>query len=79
MIEKGPSQLKDLTAQLATLEKNIAYLRTQLPIYERVLNDAYNTGNSRNDQVKAALQNLQAANARYFSEQKNADEATRNI
>ena len=74
-----PSQIAELNSQLSQLNKNLSYLRNQQPIFERVLNDAYVSGNSANDAVKAAKQNLDASAKRFADEQKIEDEATRNI
>jgi hypothetical protein len=69
-INTYPAQIADLNSQLALANKNLNYLRNQLPIYARILNDAYVAGNSANDAVKVAKQNLDAATKRYNDEVK---------
>lgn len=76
---KGPAQLSELTGQLTQINKNLVYLRSQQPIFERVLNDAYVAGNSANDQVSTAKQNLDAAAQRFQSEQGIEKSSTMNI
>jgi hypothetical protein len=69
-INTYPAQIAALNSQLALANKNLNYLRNQLPIYSRILNDAYVAGNSANDAVKVAKQNLDAATKRYNDEVK---------
>lgn len=76
---KIPPQIADLNNKVAQYTKNLNYLRNQLPIFQRILNDAYNTGNSANDAVRVAKENLDAAVARYNSEKKIEDTATVNF
>lgn len=78
-INKIPGILADYNNQLNQLNKNLNYLINQLPIFQRILNDAYIAGNSANDAVKAAKQNLDAAVARFTREQKIESDATNNI
>ncbi len=78
-INKIPAQINDYNTQIAQFTKNLNFLRNQLPIFQRVLNDAYNVGNSANEAVRVAKQNLDAAVARYNSEKKIEEDATYNL
>lgn len=74
-----PAELKAIDDLFAQIQKNLAFLRSQLPIFLRIQNDAYAAGNAANDAVKIARDNLDAATKRFLDETKIAETATRNI
>ena len=57
----------------------MAYLQGQLPLFQKALNDAYYAGNTANNNVLLAQQNLEAANKRFNDESAIIKEATYNL
>lgn len=57
----------------------MAYLNTQLPIFQRLLNDAAYANTVANDQVRNAKANLDSAAKRFQDEQNNIISSTKNL
>ena len=74
-----PAHIAELNGRLPKLNNDLAYLRAQLPLYQKALNDAYYAANVANENVVLAQQNLDAANKRYTDESAIVKEATFNI
>lgn len=57
----------------------MVYLNTQLPIFQRLLNDAAHANTVASDQVRNAKANLDSAAKRFQDEQNNINSSTRNL
>ena len=78
-LEEIPKKIAELEATEPKLLESLRILKSQVFVYETKLRGAYQAGNSANQKVVEAKENLEAANAKFLHEDKIIQDATKNI